>query len=321
MPDQDHLRFKSVGSTGDSLLSDQLESNLYSWLNQAFLHRGDYVNVRTPASGAYGGDFSRLRCLEDPNYTDGQVWQAARQDWVWETGVLYAGGDLPARVSGVNIGQSFYPVGTTGTYAFHVNYPQGQILFDNAISPTSVVTCEYSFRLYQVKTAECPWWREVQFESYRPDQPQFLQMGSGTWALLGQSRVQLPAVVLEATPNVAREPYEMGNKVAWTTQTVVCHVLAESRYDKKTLSDLLGAQWMKVVKLYDHNALVAANQLPLDEYGDIKASGSCYEHWVSDSGGFYWRDARIKNTRSFDQRQNSPLFYCSVAWDVEVILP
>lgn len=136
--------FKGVNNLGDSLLSDQLESNLFAWCTWSSLGIGAFANITLPASGAYGGTPSLLRLSEDPNYQSGQVWEGFRKDWVWETGVNYA--YQPIRVSGVYVNGTFQPVTGTGTYAHTIDYPAGQVVFNNPISPSSNVQCEFSYR-------------------------------------------------------------------------------------------------------------------------------------------------------------------------------
>jgi hypothetical protein len=86
----DYLKFKGVDNIGDTLLMSELEGNLKTFFDWSMLCIGNWNNVDIPTSGAYGGDFSTLRTVVDNSYTDGQVWQGARKDWIWETGVDYA---------------------------------------------------------------------------------------------------------------------------------------------------------------------------------------------------------------------------------------
>jgi hypothetical protein len=52
------------------------------------------------------------------------------------------------------------------TYAHHYNYPLGRVVFDTAVSTTSAVKLEYSYRNVQTYIADqAPWWDEIQQES------------------------------------------------------------------------------------------------------------------------------------------------------------
>ena len=83
--------FAHVAHIGNTLLNSELESNLKSFLDWSFLGIGGWSNISIPTSGAYGGTFDNLRLVDDPAYTAGQIWEAPRKDWVWETGTEYPG--------------------------------------------------------------------------------------------------------------------------------------------------------------------------------------------------------------------------------------
>lgn len=311
-----HLIFRNIDNIGDVLLSEQLESNLYCYLNWAFLEIGNYQNVRIPSSGAYGGDMHRLRPVDSPHYEDGQLWQAFRHDWVYETGIERT--PAPIRVSGVNIGNTFYPVDTTGTYAFHINYPLGQILFDSPISTGSVVTAEYSFRHVHVHTATAPWWKEVQFYSYRPDE--FVQNGSGVWNILAQNRVQLPAIIVESMMETSRTPLEIGNIMAIVHQPVHFHILSEHPSDRKQYHDILTYQWQKSLLAFDKNTVLNSGVYFLDEYGSPNPSGMEYPDLLKSPiyGGHGWKEIRIKEVSSADQGSSGGLYWNTVRWNCDV---
>ena len=81
--------FTHVSQVGNTLLNSQLESNLKSFLDWGMLGIGGWFNVNIPTSGAWGGTFDQLRLVDDPSYGEGQVWESARKDWVWENEVPY----------------------------------------------------------------------------------------------------------------------------------------------------------------------------------------------------------------------------------------
>jgi len=87
---EDYLKFKGITNIGNVLLMNELENNLKSFFDWAMLQGvGAWQDVDMSVSDVYTGDFSVLRAVKDGSYTDGQVWQGARKDWVWETGVNY----------------------------------------------------------------------------------------------------------------------------------------------------------------------------------------------------------------------------------------
>ena len=80
-------KFVKVDHVGENLLVNQMESTLKTYLDWGLLSIGGWTNIESPTSGAFGGNFATLRAVSDPAYTDGQVWESARKDWVWETGM------------------------------------------------------------------------------------------------------------------------------------------------------------------------------------------------------------------------------------------
>lgn len=316
-----HTKFKSVQQYGDALPSDQLETNLYTFFTWGMLEIGAFSNVNVPTSGFFGGDQSRLRCVEDPYYTKGQVWEGFRQDWVWESGIEYS--YQPIRVSGVWVNSGFKPLSGVGPYAHHVNYPLGRIVFDTAINPSSVVQCSFSYRNVHFETGDCPWWRQVQLNSQRVDNPHFLQYASGQWSILGQNRMQLPAVVIETVPTSIRNPFEIGSNVQTVKQDVLFHIVSETPWDRKQLSDIITAQEEKRLNGFDKNLMFDNNVFPLDYRGSPAASGKMYPDLVKPTGdgGCMWRQIRFKEMRTQEQRALAPLYYTTVRAKIEFEYP
>jgi hypothetical protein len=312
----DNTALKGVSNVGDSLLSDILEANLIGFFQWATLGVGSFYNVRIPTTGPYGGSQHQLRLSEDPNYIPGQVWEAFRRDWIWETGVEY--GTQPIHVSGVYINGTFYPVSTTGAFAHIIDYPNGRVVFQAPINAASVVTCEYSYRYHNWSTADVPWWREIQIASMRVDDFQFLQTGSGAWSQLSQSRVQLPAVVIEAIPQVTGFGKQMGGLLRTTRQNVKFHVLAEDRPNMKWLHDAITYQVEKTILGFDKNAVLTANRFPLGADGSPQASGMMYPDLVKN---FFWKRITFQDTRSSQQPAPKGLYYALVNCTMETDTP
>ena len=315
-----HTTLKGFDHWGDSLLSEQLETNLVSFFNWGLLGKGAFFNVNIPASGAYGGLQHRLRLVDDPNYEDGQIWEGFRQDWVWESGVEYD--YQPIQISGVFVNGGFHNISETGSYAHHINYPLGRVVFDTAIAASSLVTCEFSYRAVHFTTADVPWWREVQKNSFRVDD-QFLTTSSGNWDILAQNRIQLPAVIIEAVPQTQRTPFQVGDLTAIVNQDVLFHVVSETPWERKHIHDIITYQWHKRIQGFDRNLLLEEDAFPLD-YRGMPVSGAIqYPDLVkaTGDGGFYWNQIRFEQMRSVEQNIFSPLYYCTVRGTFGVDLP
>lgn len=317
-----HTSLKGCSDIGRALFKEQVEANCVEFFKWGCLGIGAFYNFYLPASGAYGGSYTTLRCSEDPNYLQGQVWEGPRQDWVWESGVQY--GTQPIAISGVYINGTFYANGSlvpTGS-GFAVNYPLGRITFDNPISPSSVVECEYSARQWQFTPASVPWWREVQFNSMRVDDFQYQQYGSGAWSVLSENRVQLPHVIVDVTPRQTYIPLGLGQGTR-VNQEVMFHILGELPYDPKTMSDIIIAQRDKTIQLFDKNKIAEANAFPLDEYGNIASGARCYPDLVAstDLGGYFWVKGTFLEMSSDSVSNSPPLYHACVRATVQVDMP
>jgi len=311
--------FTHVSQVGNTLLNSQLESNLKSFLDWGMLGIGGWFNVNIPTSGAWGGTFDQLRLVDDPSYGEGQVWESARKDWVWENEVPYTGGS-PISITGVSVDGTFYGTGDA-TYAHHYNYPLGRVVFDNPIASTSTVKLEYSYRNVQVYIADqAPWWDELQYNSMRVDDSSFSQVGSGNWAILSNNRVQMPAVVIEAVPRRTYQPYELGSSNNFITQDVLFHVVSESRWWRNQLVDIISLQKDKTLMLYDSNKLADSGAYPLDFRGMVVAPENNYSGLVS-TDGYQFTSARITDMGVTEMESyNSMLHEGTVRASFEVIL-
>ena len=311
--------FTHVSQVGNTLLNSQLESNLKSFLDWGMLGIGGWFNVNIPTSGAWGGTFDQLRLVDDPSYGEGQVWESARKDWVWENEVPYTGGS-PISITGVSVDGTFYGTGDA-TYAHHYNYPLGRVVFDNPIASTSTVKLEYSYRNVQVYIADqAPWWDELQYNSMRVDDSSFSQVGSGNWAILSNNRVQMPAVVIEAVPRRTYQPYELGSSNNFITQDVLFHVVSESRWWINQLVDIISLQKDKTLMLYDSNKLADSGAYPLDFRGMVVAPENNYSGLVS-TDGYQFTSARITDMGVTEMESyNSMLHEGTVRASFEVIL-
>ena len=311
--------FTHVSQVGNTLLNSQLESNLKSFLDWGMLGIGGWFNVNIATSGAWGGTFDQLRLVDDPSYGEGQVWESARKDWVWENEVPYTGGS-PISITGVSVDGTFYGTGDA-TYAHHYNYPLGRVVFDNPIASTSTVKLEYSYRNVQVYIADqAPWWDELQYNSMRVDDSSFSQVGSGNWAILSNNRVQMPAVVIEAVPRRTYQPYELGSSNNFITQDVLFHVVSESRWWRNQLVDIISLQKDKTLMLYDSNKLADSGAYPLDFRGMVVAPENNYSGLVS-TDGYQFTSARITDMGVTEMESyNSMLHEGTVRASFEVIL-
>jgi hypothetical protein len=306
---------KGFDEIGQSLLNDQLESNLSTYFDYNLLEKGGFFNVVIPTSGAYGGNAHKLRRVDDPNYDAGQIWEGFRSNWVYESGLSY--GTQPIRISGVYVNDTFYPAGTTGSFAYHINYPLGRVVFDSAISTTATVHVEHSYKWFSFSTADVDWYRNLQFNSFRVDDSHFLAVTSGNWAVLSQSRMQMPAVVVEAggRRHFAGHQLGGGQKVY---QEVFFHIFTEDHWMRKQSIDAITYQNEKKINLFNKNLLV----YPLDHNGSLVSGANTYPNWLAETGagGYYWKSAILDDMALVDSYTKPPLYAATVKATVEVVL-
>lgn len=290
-------RFKNATQFGYAGLSTQVEQGLIFWLDWAFLGIGGFDNVSVNQSGAYGGNNSRLWPSND-RYLGSRAWQAYRSNWIWESGIEY--NYQPNQVTGVYINNVFIPSG------FYVDYPNGRIVFDQARPTTDVIKASFSYRRVKVTAIEEPWFNEVMFNSYRSDTLN-LMLGSGVYSQAGRYRVQLPAVAVEAVSRNSTG-YELGNASQKHNQKVTFYVMAENKWDRDNLVDIISDNNHKTIHLLNINSMLAESGYPLDYRGEISPYAQTYPH-LNDS--FFWKNAFFKDLR-VDQRSYSAGLYIGV---------
>jgi hypothetical protein len=280
-----YLRFKGIQDYGETTVSDELMLGLQAWMNNAFLNIGAFSNVTIPTTGAYGGSEHIFRIVSEPNYSYGQVFESFRSNWVYESGIDYS--SQPISISGIFVNGTYYPIGTTGTYSYTLNYPLGRVIFNNAIPESSVVSAAYSFRYVNVYNSQTPWFMNVMDTSLRRDLGDFSQAGSGIWSILGQSRVQLPAVIIDPSPRFRLEGLELGNSVQNRYQDVLIHVLAEEPWTRNKIADDLSYQRNKQFYTFDYDKILNSGVYPIKYDGSLNPSGLLYPALIPEPPNSY----------------------------------
>lgn len=281
---QPYTKFQSVTSIGDPMLMNQLENNLKSFLDWCLLGIGAFVNVTIPTNSSFGGSFSTLKYATDPSYTDGQVWESIRKDWVWETGVMFsgAGGTMsPIAISGVYV-NGVFKTPTDSVYNHYYDYPNGRLVFSGAIPTTSLVQLNYSYRWCQVyKADDAEWFKEGQYATFKPADPQWAEThSSGDYSIPPQHRVQFPAIVIEAVARNSNIPYELGSSACFQLQDVKINVVTETKWARNKLLDICGSEQFHTLWLYDTYQVNLANMSPLDIRGMLTNPTGMYPYLV-----------------------------------------
>ncbi len=247
--------FQNVNSISEDLILNIIEANFKMYLDWAFLKIGAWIDVQKPLNTIYGGNkHYQLILVDDPSYASGQVWQGIRKDWVWEKNISY-GSSSPIPVQSVLINND-----TVVVSGFKINHPLGRIIFDNPLSPTSLVEVDYSYRFVQVhRSSESPWFNIIQLSSFNTSNLDIKQTSSGEWSIGADHRVQLPSIIIEPIARSVSRPYEIGSSALSIEQDIGFYILTESKNDKNRLIDILRLQQGSTLQLFDTN-LVAQNQ-------------------------------------------------------------
>lgn len=288
--------FKGITNIGDCTPSEQIATNMVSFFDWSFLETGAFWNVQLDQPGPYGGNKSKLLLIKDPNYTLGQVWEGSRGNWVWESGISQS--TQPIQISGIYIDNTFYPVSTTGAYSYKINYPLGRIVFNSAISTSSTIKVEHSYKWIKIGTSDdYPLFKQIQYESLKPNNVDNTLVGSGDYAVLADTRIQLPAIIVEVAPIGNKIPYGLGGG-QYVQNKVLCHVLGEDDYTVRKIADILSQQEGKTIFMFDVDRLGTEGRFPLDINGSIASGALTYPDLVTlqEYGGFRYNQLRFEET-------------------------
>jgi hypothetical protein len=303
--------FKSVNSISEDLLLNILESNFKMFFDWSFLKIGAWFDATIPNSGTIYGSVnppSQLLLVDDPSYTLGQVWQGIRKEWVWETGVLYSG-NSPIDISGCYVNSTFVPYSGNGPY--HIDYPEGRLVFSSAQSTSTKINVNHSYRYVQTyRSSDSPWFNKIQYPSLNNSNADIEQRSNGEWSIVGSHRIQLPAIIIESSPRSRSRPYELGNNNLWLEQDISFYVLAENKNDRNKILDILRLQQDLTINLYDTNKLAQDDLFPLDYNGNTKINPLMYPDIVNN---YLWRKCFIKTVNLFELDSITPNLFQGLA--------
>ena len=277
---------RKVTNYGDSTVSSIIQDNLIEFFDWAIMDIGGFTNISIPQTDVYGGDRHKLRLVNDPRYTSGQVWEAFRGNWVWQSGVShspspYVGSSNTAPgISGVFVNGGFHSSTTTGTYAHHIDYYNGKVIFDTALPTGSVVQVAHSHKWINVDYASAvPWLRDIQYRSYDVNS-EFLQAGKGSWDELPEQRIQLPLVAVEVVPRRVFKGYQLGGgQKVYTDVLFLC--IAEDSITRNNLLDMVSMQNDKTIYKFNSNSVEGSGDFPIDFMGSPVSGALRYPDLVN----------------------------------------
>ena len=313
-------KFYGVDNIGDSLLINQLEVNMKSFLDWGFLNTGGFVNIHRPVENIYDNALYNLYTVNDPNFTNGRVWQPARKDWVYETG-LDIDNHQPIPISGIYINNTFYDTSTSGTYAYTIDYKNSRIIFNNRQTSNLSVQMSYSYRWVQVYNfADAGWWQQLQYNTNNNEAHQKTK-DKGDFTIPASQRAQMPAVVIETVSRGTSDPFRIGDKSQRISQDFLFHIVANNYTDRNNIIDILRLQEDKVLSFYDLDKVVKYNKYWLNFDGTLNPSRLQYDSLGSVNSPYHWNTCRLKNmVISEVESLNADLFEANIRVTAEIII-
>ena len=272
--------FQHVNKIGEKSVISILEHNMKDFLNYGFLKIGGFIDVNIPASGISGGDFSTLKPAYHTSCPSGTVWEAPRKDWVYETEVSHEG-RYPISIEGVYVNNTLIPAPTgNSNISYHVNYPDGQIIFKKPIPLLSNVKVSYSYKYIQIYTAnESPWFKELQKYSYDPS---IMNKAPGQ-IIMADHRIQLPCIIIETIARTSQDPYQLGDTTNIINQDILLHIYAENPVQRNSIIDTLLLQKDRQSFLYNIDNVIKDNGYSLNANGSVNFARLDYDQILSNT--------------------------------------
>ena len=280
--------FKGITRVFRDNLSENLLGGTLEFCRWAALNAGGFQNVPLDLSGVYGGNRSQLRCVSDPRYDDGQVWEGFRGDWVWESGVSY--NQQPISISGVYVNGTY-----TNDSSFFIDYPNGRVIFNSGLALSSTIKVEFSHRTVSFVSANDAPISEIFFGSYHTENT------AVSGSPLADLRRQLPIVALQINTGRSYEPYQLGGG-QWVNTDGFFYVIAEDDFQKTSLVDLISLQNEKAYWIPNFGMMKDSGVYPinLDYRGSLVDTPMQYPEMVE---SYPWRKVYLHDIQTYN-RQN-----------------
>jgi hypothetical protein len=276
------MSFIGIDKYNVHTLTTQLEQNIVSFIDDGLLKIGAFGNVDSTFSNIYGSNMHVLRPSSDVHNTDNTLWHTPRENWVYEN---VSGDYSPIAFSGVTVDGSFYPAPTgNSTLGYTVNYKQGTVQFDSAVSASSTVTASYSYKLFNVEVANrSRIWQTIQTESFKNSDFNNGSYASGDYNIPPEHRTQLPAIIVESVSRTRNQPFRLGDTSLLSTQTMLVHTIAENKADCDKINDILNRQQGRYIDLYDVNKLIESGTYPLNFDGSVNTGMLEYDQILANT--------------------------------------
>jgi len=278
-----------------------LKSNLELWLNDIFLRNGLFTIVTSGETDIYNNDISRLLSSNDPTFVDNNtIFQSPYKNWVYEDGIVpIESGVLPPVVaSGVIVNGTFYSSSTNGTYAHAIDFPNGRVVFDNALAGSPIVQVDYSYKEATVDFAnifdneDMP----IQIETALKDNP----AQTGVAGYPKSDTRTLPAVFIDVLSR-STIAYELGTREGAANFDGIFHLWTRDDFMRDIIEDILVDENRQILLGINFNTA----QYPLLSTGAKNTSFTSYSLMANLNNVHFWRRIYLD---VIDATKDVPLF-------------
>ena len=238
-------------------LRSTLKLNYKLFLDMSFLREGGF-SIVTSGQQFYDGTVMSTLVPDlfiHELYTgmqQGQVWQSAFRQWIYESGVPVDGSLIttsPQVASGVYV-QGAFRRPDDATFPHKIDFINGRVIFDSPLPLNSEVHADFSYRHvrtgfeHQFNQQFDDGYLESKFTT-NPETSMQLVYPSGT-------KQPFPAVFIEVDGRT-QQPYELGNRSLVTTDEVKLHIWALDDLQRDNIVDILSSQARKAIPLINFN--------------------------------------------------------------------
>jgi hypothetical protein len=271
----------------DSTISNEIADNLVNFFDWGLLNKGNFINVDLDNSN------SILTKSNNPNFEDGTAWSGNTFNWIWQSGVSFNNTN-PIQISGIYIDNTFTPLNS----GYYINYENGMVVFNEAISDDSEVKLEYSHRYINVDYAD---------SNYSKTLDDALDFKDKI--------VKLPLIAVEPIIDRKHIGYQLGGGQTLKTK-VLFHCVAENDPTRNMLLDIVSYQNDKSIYFYDSNKIRNNNDFPID-YRGVPVSGALnYRELVTQHTGYLVRFSDVTAVKN--KAQNTSIYTGVVSFTLEL---
>jgi hypothetical protein len=311
MPSYDSLN--GVRSYSDFDLNQIVASSYINFLDWGLINIGAFNNVKINNQNINSADMSKLRPVTSDSTTKTTIWEVPKKNLVWESGV--ANITKPINISGLYVNNTFMP--NNGS-SYNIDYPNGRVIFNSGIIPTSTIKMEYSYKINSILEArECPHLRQLQFRSFDPYNNNFTQYNSGEYSKTPEVRIQFPVIGIDVVKQSSK-PYELGNLIKRIYVDVDFHFLGETDAEVKKNSNILVRQKEGAIFLLDLNLIAKSGAFPLNSNGYL-TNPMTYPNLVAEGRYRYSKSTMIKADATEGQYISNNLYHRMVHSTLEII--